>query len=125
MARKIKDYEWASVSAYMAYIDQVCDLVQLNLDHVYSFKIPSGRLWSLSKKKETLIETAQQNCAKLCVYVQRVREEVTQDELNVLRGMYKANMDAIGIMREHITRIEHLIIAQDVFDFGDNGDEYE
>ncbi len=103
MTSSISDYQWASVGRYIGYLEQQLALTQVDAEKVYSFRI-SGSASRLYDYKKQLIATLEENNAKLCVYGHG--HELGEDELNVIRGMYRANRDAVGVLRDHVKRLE-------------------
>lgn len=103
---KISDYQWASVGNYVAHLEQILVLTEVSGEAVYSFRIDSGGFNKLRRRKEKIVRVLEKNNAKLCVYVEQNKAKLGGAEMVVIRGMYKSNLEAIGIAREHAARLK-------------------
>ncbi len=122
---KISDYQWASVAHYIAHLEQILVLTEVSAESVYSFRVQGGRFDQLRKRKEKIVQTLEENNAKLCVYVAERKGRLESGELDVIRGIYKSNLEAVGIAREHAERLKKMLerYAEKLPGMGgDNGD---
>lgn len=96
------DFEWASVATYIVYFSSVAGLAEVNSDHVISF--PLGRLGPemLLKRKERVLTVLEGNRASIERFVGDRRDDLSEDELAVIRTLYLQYKASIETVRGHI-----------------------
>lgn len=116
----MKDFEWASATRYLHYVQQVSDLQDMDFQAVMSFRLGDtgtgeAALDSVSRlrmKKKRLLARANLNLSNLAGWVGQRKENgpgFTEYELAVLRGYYRQLMDVCETLQEHISRCDMLI----------------
>ncbi len=110
--KTIADFEWASISRYVAHVEQVAGLQQISLDKIHSFRIGLAGAKSLLRVKCRTKEAIRENNRLLCLYVANRVETLKQPEKDVLRGMYTSNRDALETLEKHIELLENIPQSQ-------------
>lgn len=126
---RLSDYEWSSLAHYISYVEIVTGMTQVNTGVLYSFKAGKRGFPGLAKRKAKAMAVLGENRRLLCVWVDLHRSELDNEELVVLRSMYRQISEAIDMVSEHEKRALELakFIQLDAMDIveseGENDDQ--
>lgn len=100
--KRLKDFEWASVTQYIIYISSVAGLKEVNPRHVVSF--PLGRLGpdKLLKQKRRVLLLLEGNKACVERFAGSCESELDENEMAVLRSIYLQYRSSIETVSRHI-----------------------
>lgn len=106
--RTIKDYEWASTCQYIVWVTARIGLRDVSADSVYSFQLSKHGVDKLRGIKKRAQIVLQENILAIETFVVDYREDIEQAELDVIRGVWRTNVQAHGTVTQHLVRLETL-----------------
>lgn len=111
----LSSFEWASVSQYIIYISSVAGLTEVNTNEVICFPLARFGPHKMIARKEKVLAVLRENRAKLERFAARKQQELGEEEMSVLRSIYRQFSGSIDTVEGH------LIVAkayQDELDVG-------
>lgn len=96
----LSTFEWASLSRYIHYISNAAGLIELGSDQVHSLRlsgVSSGV--ALARKKRTS-DILQRNLRALEGFVGEYKEDLSDEEVSVIRSMYRQYQENASTVAE-------------------------
>lgn len=137
---RMSDFEWACAARYIEYISVTLQLNDIDMERVLGFRLRNtatrectiASLRQLARQKERFLEVVTTNSEKLTNWVRERQHEgyvFEQEELAVLRSLYKQYTAVIELLDDHVDRanslLEFHLNAASVLDVGQEGDQNE
>lgn len=104
----LKDFEWASVTRYISYIDQLLGLDSVSGGDVYSFRVDKSGVEGLEKRKLAVMDKLSRNNEKIGNLVSRTGDSIGEEEKVALRSMYRSNLEAIKVVEQQVIRLKRM-----------------
>jgi hypothetical protein len=121
------DFEWASVCRYVVYISQYIGLAEINSSRVNSFAMSrDGYVKTIRRKKKTL-GIVRLNMKLLERFVGKNRDGLDDEEMAVIRSMYRQYAANAETVSRHIRAAEvyRKTSTKDFFEKAEDGkDEF-
>lgn len=106
--RKLKglsDFGWASVAQYLVLVSGYAQLHEINADHVYSFPLSKIGPDKLKARKVKTLSLVVDNKDRLELFVKQLRSELCDEEIVVIRSMYRQFTEWENILTKHIDAV--------------------
>lgn len=100
--RHLSEFEWGSGGRWLQWLEGAADLRPVSSDRVYSFKIGGGGLERLRWAKARILGAIEGNMVQLERFALVRKDELTADELSILRSVYGQYVLWRNIVTEHI-----------------------
>lgn len=104
----LASFEWASVAQYLVYVSSASGMSEINFSHVISFPYAKLGGQSLKKRKVRLLALLRENMRCLQVFAGRLKDDLTPEELGVLRSLYKTYKLHCETVEKHLELIDRL-----------------
>jgi len=108
IGRRLSDYEWGSVGRYIAWLEQKLQLVPVEASRVWSFSVKSGGVDGLISRKKVLLAVIIGNKAILTRYAGENRGDLSDDEIVIMRSMYRSLMKYEEKVKDDVDRATEL-----------------
>lgn len=102
----ISSFQWASVAQYMVYISGAAGLHEINTDHVYSFPLARLGVERLVNQKRKVLGLLSSNLQSLERFAFRCKGDLEENEMAVIRGLYRQTKTCIELAERHINTAE-------------------
>jgi hypothetical protein len=106
--QSIKDFEWASVGAYLQWLEARAELTPVSVSAVLSFRVEKGGFPALVTKKTNLVRILETNLYNLEEWTKEHKGEMTQPQLVFCRSVWASTSKALATVRDHADRAEAL-----------------
>lgn len=122
----ISDYEWASACQYIVWVSTQIGIKDVSASDVFSFPVSRYGPKLLIARKVRTQALLQENMDAILDWVHEYKQELTQDEMNIVRGIWRSMLDSKELVAEQIERIQKIVDTQEVeyMDLGGNEDEF-
>lgn len=109
---RVCDFEWASVCQYIVYLSNVAALDEIRMSGINDFPYATVGGMGLRRRKVKALSALKSNRSKLEAFVGVHRDSIEDVELAVIRGMYRQLVDGEKTVKNHLDRIERLLLTE-------------
>ncbi len=102
----ISAFEWASVAQYVVYISGAASLKEVNSEHVLCLPLAKIGPEKLLARKMRVALILKSNLRSLEGFVARFEDELEDNEISVIRGIYRQFRDNLETVDGHMELIE-------------------
>lgn len=103
--KHISDFDWASVSTYLIWLEGAAGLIEINSSHVNSFPFAQFGPEKLEARKKNTLGRLELNLSRLEAFVGRNSNSLDKQEMAVIRGMYRSILGAKEVVQDHIIQV--------------------
>ncbi len=109
---RVSDFDFASVSRWVAWFSQEAGLRDLDVGGFRSFGVTESGYVGLKRKKEAQLASVESNMKKIERWVEAHEGKIDEEELVLIRSMYRQCLEVSKGVREHVESAKNIVKQQ-------------